>query len=584
MSSNIASKSIMRQREKILRYTLWATAVLASIAYVPSVAIAIQLQLWMLILVDTLAWIAVLILALWKTLPFKIKAVAFISNWTLFSFFLLWLVGPIGAGVAWLMVTPVMSALFFGYRGAVFSSIAMLLILVFYGILLQFHTPETSLFPFEPYDVLSWFGVSGSLLFLSMLSSLAIAQLLKGTEESLVDLEASRRQLAKALTEQKQLQEQLSHSQKLSALGTLSSGIAHDFNNLLSPILISSEEMRELLPTDSVEHKQIDTIIQSAERARNLVRRILSFSHNVSTDPYALEVAPVLREGVALLRSSTSANIEMSCQVLAEDACILADPDSLMQIVMNLGTNACSAMGAAGGILEFKLYRSANEASIVLEVKDSGSGIPDSIRDQIFDPFFTTREPGKGTGLGLSIVHKLVTTFSGKISLVSEPGKGTCFTLEFPEVKKVKDHVPDVQLVADTQQQKKLPRSISILILDDEEMVRSTLRSVLVREGFNVTDTGNPSFALRQIKESPESADILITDFAMPGMTGLEVVEKLRESNPELPVLLVSGYLTIEQLDRVAALDIAGVLSKPFNRAAILERIYKLVTERKIGA
>lgn len=572
--SDITQKSILQQRERILQYTLWATALLSTIAYIPSVMIAWDLQLISLIVVDSLAWLAVVVLALWRTLPFQIKAVTFLVCWTVFSLYLLWLVGPVGASVAWLLIAPVLATLFFGYRGAIFASVTMVVLVIIYGVLLRLHSPESPLFPSQPYDTQSWYGVSGTLIFLATFSSLAIAQLLKGLESTLVDLEASRQHLAQALHDREQLQEQLLHSQKLSALGTLTSGIAHDFNNLLLPVLMASEEARELAPPGSLQKQYLDTVILSAERARNLVRRILGVGQNASVAPHAMKIAPVLLEGVALLRSSAPANIDIGCDISADDACIMADPDSLNQIIMNLGTNACLAMKETGGTLSFRLHRVDASGQVLLEVEDTGTGIPVEIHHRIFDPFFTTRAPGSGTGLGLSIVHRLVTAMGGTIRFHSTPGVGTCFILTFDEVIASADAVEQRQeTVAEPPVNKSRLR---VLIVDDDDMVRSTLRNTLVREGYEVMDTGSPVFALQQLAEKSATIDLVVTDFAMPVMNGLQLAEKIRALHPGLPIVLATGYLSGEHQERCNQIGINAILAKPFNRASILQQLQDL--------
>lgn len=572
--SYITQKSILQQRARILQYTLWATALLSTIAYIPSVMIAWDLQLLTLIVVDTLAWLAVVVLALWRTLAFQIKAATFVGCWTAFSLYLLWLVGPVGGGIAWLLIAPVLSALFFGYRGAIVASCGMVIVMIAYGVALRLHSLETPLFPNPPFDTQAWYGVSGTLIFLATFSSLAIAQLIKGLEASLADLESSRQHLAEALSEREQLQEQLLHSQKLSALGTLTSGIAHDFNNLLLPVLMASEEARELAPTGSLQEQYLDTVILSAERARNLVRRILSVSHNASAEPHSMRVAPVLQEGVALLRSSTSANIAIRCEIDAEDVCIMADPDSLNQIVMNLGTNACLAMKERGGTLVFRLRQLEATKQVQLDVEDTGTGIPAEIQNRIFDPFFTTREPGAGTGLGLSIVHRLVTAMGGNITFQSSAGKGTCFTLTFDEVAEATDAPEPRMEIAEAPSHPQ--RKMRVLIVDDEEMVRATLRSTLVREGYDVMDTGSPVFALQHLSEATAAIDLVITDFAMPVMNGLQLAEQIRALHPTLPIVLASGYLSSEHQERCNQLGINAILAKPFNRASILQQLKDL--------
>jgi CheY-like chemotaxis protein len=391
----------------------------------------------------------------------------------------------------------------------------------------------------------------------------------------MADLSESNRRVSTVLAERENLQGELLRSQKQSALGTLASGIAHDFNNILVPILMASEEARDESPPGSRQRGHLDSVIASATRARNLVRRILDFSRSPSVERRPTAIEPILLEVGALLRSSAPAGIDIHYRIEAAGAHVLADAGELHQILMNLGTNAYLAMKETGGTLTLAVHRPA-PGKVQIDVSDSGAGIPRDLHDRIFDPFFTTRSPGSGTGLGLAIVHRLVTAMAGTVSFDSEPGRGTRFSLSFDEAE------PDVPgaPVHDSDGQPEGPEAGArgrVLVVDDEELVRGLLAVILSRTGYQVREAASPESALRQVHDEPDGVDLVITDLAMPRMNGLQLAENLRTLRPELPILLTTGYLSDEDLAQVRAMSINGVLEKPFSRKSVMELVAEVL-------
>lgn len=566
------SRSMLGSRQRILQTTLWATAALVSIAYVPSVILAFRLEIWSLLIVDNIAWVSVIALAMAKQMSYQLRAGLFLAMWSAVGVFLLWILGPIGAGTEWLLTVPVLSALFFGYRGALAGIAFVVLIVLVYGALLVLAQSPNPVYGDLVYTPESWFGVSGTLLFLCVLGSLTTARLLASLKANMVELESSRQRIADSLKEREQLQEQLLHSQKLSALGTMASGIAHDFNNLLQPILMASEEARELAPPDSIQRQHLHNAVTSAERAAHLVKRILSFSQphdaNISSTP----IAPVLHEAAALLRSTMPANITIRETINASDVCIMATPDMLHQIVMNLGTNGCLAMKPGGGTLELRLDLLGSGDQALLTVSDTGPGVPPAIQHRIFEPFFTTRATGDGTGLGLAIVHKLVSQLGGSIRVSSRPQQGAEFALKFRTVSS------PAATPADDSGTGMTPTALActyrVLVVDDQELVRATIRMTLQREGMQVLEHASPAAALQHLMDdSDTSIDLLITDQTMPGMTGLELATQVRALRPSLPVLLVSGNLNETERKAMLALKPSVILDKPFSRKLLLAAV-----------
>ncbi|MBC52524.1 MAG: hypothetical protein CMQ34_01680 [Gammaproteobacteria bacterium] len=566
------SRSMLGIRQRILQTTLWATAALVSIAYIPSVILAYQLEIWSLLIVDNIAWASVIALAMARQMSFYLRAGLFLALWSAVGVFLLWILGPVGAGTEWLLTVPLLSALFFGFRGA-FAGIAFaVLVVLVYGALVALAQSPNPVYGELVYTVESWFGVSGTMLFLCVLGSLTSARVLASLEANMIELESSRQRIAESLKEREQLQEQLLHSQKLSALGTMASGIAHDFNNLLQPILMASEEARELAPPDSIQRQHLHNAITSAERAAHLVKRILSFSQPHDANASSTPIAPVLHEAAALLRSTMPANITIRETINAPDVFIMATPDMLHQIIMNLGTNGCLAMKPDGGTLELRLDLLGSGDQALLTVSDTGPGIPPAIQHRIFEPFFTTRATGDGTGLGLAIVHKLVSQLGGSIRVSSRPKQGAEFALKFRTVSSAPTTLTDDDgaVIAATD----LTAAYHVLVVDDQELVRATIRMTLQREGMQVLEHASPAAALQHLMDdSDASIDLLITDQTMPGMTGIQLATQARAFRPSLPVLLVSGNLSETERKAILALKPAVTLDKPFSRKLLLAAV-----------
>jgi signal transduction histidine kinase/CheY-like chemotaxis protein len=457
----------------------------------------------------------------------------------------------------------------------------MVLVSVAFWLLLPLHARGGNLAAGPSYSPDAWIAVASSLTFLSALLSLSIARLLRGLEDSLTELEISNRQVSETLSERERLQDELVRSQKQSALGTLASGIAHDFNNILVPILMASEEARDDSPPDSAQRENLDHVIHSALRARNLVRRILDFSRSPDVQRRPTAVEPIIREVGALLRSSTPPGIIIEYRLNAPDAHILADPGEVHQILTNLGTNGRLAMSNDRGTLILSLDRDSTNGTIRIGVEDTGRGIPPELHDRIFDPFFTTRDSGTGTGLGLAIVHRLVTSMGGTVTFDSVRGQGTRFSLTFPEVAPEigvsPEQPPGLRETADSVAPL---RSRTVLVVDDEELVRGMISVILIRNGYLVREASSPESALRQVHDDPYGVDLVITDQAMPNMSGLRLAQDLRSLRPDLPILLVSGHLEPEELERAEVLSVDGILEKPFGRSALLSLVDRVLRAR----
>ena len=251
----------------------------------------------------------------------------------------------------------------------------------------------------------------------------------------------------KDISDRKKLENQLQHSQKMEAIGTLAGGIAHDFNNILFPILGNTEILLMDTPEGSAEYNKLQKIYSGANRAKNLVKQILTFSRQDILELRTMKLQPIIREALNFIRSAMPANIEIKKYISKTCGTVKADPTQIHQIIMNLTTNASYAMGKKGGQIKVNLkeitFGKYNLISpdmqagtyVCLSISDTGKGMDETLIKQIFDPFFTTKEKGRGTGMGLATVHGIVKKMDGVIQVSSKPGKGSKFKIYFPEVK-----------------------------------------------------------------------------------------------------------------------------------------------------
>jgi PAS domain S-box-containing protein len=363
------------------------------------------------------------------------------------------------------------------------------------------------------------------------------------------------------------LEADLRQAQKMEAIGTLAGGIAHDFKNILTVVVASADGARGALPAESPVAQDLDQILEAAERARQLVARLLAFSRREEIRPVPCEVAPVVNEAVRFLRAAKPPNVEIRARV-EPGATVLMDPVQLSQVVMNLGTNAFHAMPEGPGLLEISVaavrLEQADAAQRGLEagpfcellVRDTGTGIPPELLGRIFEPYFTTKEPGKGTGLGLSVLHGIVTAAGGAVGVESAPGAGTTFRVLLPVVAGPAAPAGDADREA--------PRGVErVLLVDDEAMVTATMGRSLEGLGYRVTARTSAEVALADLAAAPRGFDLLVTDLSMPGLGGAELVEAALRLHPGLKTLVLSAAERAPQRERLLALGVRDFLVKP---------------------
>ena len=375
----------------------------------------------------------------------------------------------------------------------------------------------------------------------------------------------------KVLSEKKlkTLQEQIAQFQRMEAIGTLAGGIAHDFNNILFPIMGYTEMLMKDVDENSTSQKRLAKIYTSAIRARELVKQILTFSRQGNNEFKLIEIQPVVKEVLKLIRSTIPTTIEIKSHIQTSCNTIQADPTQIHQIIMNLAINAYHAMEDSGGKLkvtleEVELVESdllnlemESGAFACLTISDTGKGMDKELTRKIFDPFFTTKELGKGTGMGLSIVHGIVADMKGGIQVHSEPEKGTQFFVYLPIVSNMKkQQIPNAKAAMQGGTE-------HILLLDDEEAIIEMEKEMLERLGYQVTSHTNSVEALEDFCNNTDKFDMVITDMAMPDMSGDKLSAELIKIRPDIPILLCTGFSETISDEKAASLGIKGFLLKP---------------------
>jgi len=381
------------------------------------------------------------------------------------------------------------------------------------------------------------------------------------------------------VTEQKRLSEFVQHAQKMESIGNLAGGIAHDFNNILFPILGMSELLLEDMPADSLEHEKIRHILKAAERGSNLVQQILAFSRLSEHKMIPLGIQQVLKEALALIRSSIPTNIEISQNISKNCGLINGDPSQIHQVVMNLITNAYHAVEENGGSIAVNLREISSELEnppmpslrpgryANLSVLDTGCGIDPDHLEKIFEPYFTTKPQGKGTGFGLAVAYGIIKEHGGGIRVQSEPGKGSVFDVYLPLLKTVSE---DESVVIS----QKFPTGTErILIVDDENAVIQVEKQLLERLGYVVIPFTDNEGALSTFSSAPDNFDLVITDMAMPKMTGLEFAGKLVSIRPDIPVILCTGFSERIRERNIKHLPIKAFLKKPISKAHLANTV-----------
>jgi len=392
---------------------------------------------------------------------------------------------------------------------------------------------------------------------------------------------------AKDITEQRKLEAQLRQTQKMEAIGTLAGGIAHDFNNILTPILGYAELVRGQLTAGGQAWINQGEIVKAGRRAKELVQQILTISRRSEHAQKPIEITPIVKEALKLLRSSIPSTIEIRQKIDPDCGLVMADPTQIHQVIMNLCTNAYQAMQEKGGILGVALTEVKLGPEIYplhlhlqpgqylrLEISDTGHGVPPEIRERIFEPYFTTKAEKKGTGLGLAVVHGIVQTHHGHITVYSEPGQGSTFHVYLPRID-TEVTSPVEELVEEN------PRGTErVLLVDDEESICRMEHAMLSALGYQVTALSSSVDSLEAFRRQPDSYDLIITDMTMPNMTGSELAQKIMAIRADLPIILCTGFSELINEEKAKALGIRGFLMKPVDMKNLAKTVRRVLDEK----
>jgi len=390
------------------------------------------------------------------------------------------------------------------------------------------------------------------------------------------------------VTERRLFENRMQQAQKMEAIGTLAGGIAHDFNNILAAMfgygLLLQEETAENEPTQ----EYIEQILKASVRAQDLVKQILTFSRQSEQKRQVLRLECVIKEAMKFLRASLPAEIKIETHLTSDAPPVLADPTKIYQIAINLATNAHHAMEGRPGVLQVSLdsftpgesfirshpdFRPIRYARLVFT--DNGQGMDAKTMEHIFEPFFTTKPVGKGTGLGLAVVHGIVQSHEGLITITSQPGNGTRFSLYFPA------QMGDASAVEDSPAGLLAGQGEHILLVDDEPALTAMFQKMLLRLNYQVTISTNPQDAIARFRKQPTRFDLVITDLTMPDMNGLEVARQIQALHPDMPVILASGFMANINRHSIEAAAICGFLEKPVSYTALANMVHRALTSTK---
>lgn len=380
------------------------------------------------------------------------------------------------------------------------------------------------------------------------------------------------------ITAQRQLEAQLAQGQKLQAIGQLAGGIAHDFNNLLTAILGAAEAMRERMGEDAEAREDLARITGAAERGAALVRQLLAFGRQQALQPRVIGINAAIRDIAGMLRPLLGANIRLELNLDREEPLARVDPTQFDRVLVNLAVNARDAMGD-GGILTLHsghvcLFRPLTRGAetippgsyVMVEIRDTGAGIPADVLPRVFEPFFTTKREQGGTGLGLAMVHGIVRQSDGFLTVDSVPGEGTSLRLYVPRATGPAD-APAPSLLSPpllSPPPATAAHGGMVLLVDDEAMVRDLAARALRHRGWEVLACDSAESALAAFESDPPLAlAAVISDVVMPGLDGPALVRRLRAQRPELPAILISGYAQ-ESLRAALTEDGIAFLPKPY--------------------
>lgn len=410
------------------------------------------------------------------------------------------------------------------------------------------------------------------------------ALLERRVEERTSELEAANRQLASQISERERAEAALRQSQRLEAVGQLTSGVAHDFNNLLTVILGNVRQMQKTA-SDPAQVRRLNMMAEAGERGAKLTAQMLAFSRRQKLEPKPVDLNETVSSMRDLLQSTIGGSVRIETVLSSALWPAMVDPTQIELAILNLAINARDAM-AVGGTLAVETSnvtlrepRSSFEPPagqyVCVTVSDTGCGMPDDIVAKVFEPFFTTKEVGRGSGLGLSQVLGLAKQSGGGVRIQTQVGEGTSVRLYLPRANASAAAQPDAASVGLS----KRLSGLTILLVDDDSAVREVTRSILEDLGYDVLEAGSGGACL-DLLDTHRQIDLVLLDFAMPGMNGAEVAREIRLRASSIPIIFATGYADAEALTEA---DEDSLVRKPFVEAELAEKLRRAVSSRRVG-
>ncbi len=402
------------------------------------------------------------------------------------------------------------------------------------------------------------------------------------------ELAKANEKLKNDIKERKKLEEQLLHAQKMEAIGTLTGGISHEFNNIITTIISCGEFLQDEMDEDSPLKSFVDVIHVSAHRAADLTNGLLAFSRKNKIDKRLVSINRLIQKVEGLLSKTIGEDIRIEIDITEMDPAVMVDSSQIEQVLMNLATNARDAM-PKGGLLSIRseLVEIDNEfikehgygrqglfARII--VADTGTGMNKATLEKIFEPFFTTKEVGKGTGLGLSMVYGIIKKHDGFIDVKSSTGFGTAFNIFLPFISSGTEEVNDEPVESHIE-----GGTETVLIAEDDPVLRKVVRKLFDNAGYNIIEAVDGNDAFKKFSENKEKIQFMLFDFIMPGMNGKEALDRIREIDPDIKVIFMTGYR-----DRVDDNEMIKeglvVIEKPFSPKLLLRKVREMLDKELI--
>jgi signal transduction histidine kinase/ActR/RegA family two-component response regulator len=400
-------------------------------------------------------------------------------------------------------------------------------------------------------------------------------------QERTAELERAYEALSVETEQRRSAERELRQAQKIEAVGMLAGGIAHDFNNILAAIIGFTELAEDQTPEGSPARRYMESVLMAGTRGRDLVKQILTFSRQAEPERRPLQLATVVTETFNLLRASIPATIDIRMNLPQDElGFVHADSTQMQQVVLNLCSNATHAMRRRGGrisvdLCEYGFFYAADAPDpgmspgsyVRLSVSDTGEGMSPDTLERIFDPFFSTKPKGEGTGLGLSVVHGIVASHGGTITVSSELGKGSCFTVYLPRHRA--DGPRDSAAGHDA-----IPRGHErVLFIDDEADLAAIGNQMLTGLGYRVISATRSTEALALFRLNPSAFDVVVTDQTMPELTGVELAKEILALRADMPIIMCTGFSHVVDDGFARAAGIRAFLMKPLSKKEIAQTI-----------